>query len=135
MNLKFLLMADYASYSADQKLSVNGIFENIVGRDFPITHPILYVVSQLSASPAEYGRTCKLEITLLDEDAQNILLLGGQVVVPTPSGRRMGVTVNNIFALQNVVFPKPGRYQFSLLIDGDEKGELAFEVMMAEPMN
>jgi hypothetical protein len=36
--------------------------------------------------------------------------------------------VNAIIELKDIVFPKPGRYQFSVLVDKDFKGDLAIDV-------
>jgi hypothetical protein len=133
VELKFFLMADYASISADQKLSINGIFQNINALQFPTTHPVMYLVAQLQAGPAEYGRTFTLQIKLLGEDADVLTELSGKAIVPTPPVRGASAFVNNVIQLVNVVFPKPGRYQFSLLINDDQKGELEFELNQVSP--
>src|SRR5258706_1800892 len=120
VDLKFFLMADYASISVDQKLSISGIFQHINAAQFPANHPLLYLVAQLQAYPAEFGRTFRLQIKLLDEDANVLTELATMATAPTPTIRGMNALVNQIIQLGNIVFPKPGRYQFSLLVDGDQ---------------
>jgi hypothetical protein len=128
MELAFLLIADYANTTGDGKLNVMGIFQNIFAAQFPMTHPEMYVVAQFSAGPAEYGRRRRLEIKLLDEDAaQEIVSFSTDVEVPRGTGgQRVNMPV--VLRLVNTVFPKPGTYEFSVVLDEDLKGSLAIQV-------
>lgn len=128
MELSLLLAADYASTTVDGKLYVMGIFNQINASAFPATHAEMYLITQFTAPPHEYGRNFKLGIKLLDEDAGDVLSLSADAVVPhSPTGRR--VHLNNLLKLVNVVFPKPGVYEFSVLVDHDLKGTLAIDVL------
>jgi len=136
MELNFLLIADYANLSIDQKLNVMGIFESIQSAAFPMTHPEMYVVLRLEAGAAEYGRAFKLSVKLMDEDAGNSPVdLSFEVTVPTPPQRGSTVRVQPILRLSNTVFQKPGTYQLSVLVDGDENGTLALYVHQFQPQN
>jgi hypothetical protein len=128
MELAFLLVADYANTTGDGKLNVMGIFQNIFAVQFPVAHPEMYVIAQFTAGPAEYGKRRKLEIKLLDEDAaQEIVSFSTDVDVPRGTGG-LRVNVPVILRLVNTVFPKPGTYEFSVLLDDDLKGSLAVQV-------
>lgn len=133
MELKIFLMADYASISIDQKLSISGVFQAINAQQFPATHSLLYLVAQLKVPPAEFGRQFRLQIKLLDQDANVLTEVSMMATAPTPPIRGTGAFINQIVQLGNIVFPKPGPYQFSLLVDGDEKGELELEVNQIVP--
>ena len=134
MELNFLLVADCANVSVNQKLNVMGIFDAINSASFPMTHPEMYVVLRLAASPAEYGRAFKLGLKLIDEDAANVPVnLSLDVVVPMPSQRGGHINLQPILRLSNVAFATPGTYQFSVLVDGDEKGSLPLEVRQFQP--
>jgi hypothetical protein len=133
MELTFLHVAEYANSTEDKKLNVMGIFNNINATNFPAAHPEMYLVAQLSARASEYGRKFKLGIKLLNEDASKVIIdFQGDAEVPT--GRNgLPVNMNIMLRLVNTVFPEPGTYGFSVLVDGDEKGTLPIEVIQLPP--
>jgi len=132
MEVTLLLLADYANVAEGNKLNVMGIFTNLFSAGFPTMHAQMYLVMQMSASPAEYGRKCTITIKLLDEDARQTLIdLPIEREVPGGEGRR--VSINQIIRLTTIVFPQPGTYQFSVLIDNDEKATLALDVIKQPP--
>jgi hypothetical protein len=128
MELAFLLVADYANTTGDGKLNVMGIFQSIFAAQFPVAHPEMYFIAQFTAGPAEYGRRRKLEIKLLDEDAaQEIVSFSTEVEIPRGAGGQR-VNIPAVLRLVNTVFPKPGTYEFSVVLDEDLKGSLAIQV-------
>lgn len=128
MDLTFFLMADHASVTIDQKLNINGIFQNLSAMSFPALHPTLFLVTRLQASPAERGRRFRVTIKLLDEDGNELGVLSQVAGVPNPPINSRIIFVDQIFQLNGLQFPKAGDYQFSLLVDDDQKGELEFSV-------
>jgi hypothetical protein len=134
MELSFLLVADYANVTANGKLNIMGIFNNVFAQGFPTVHSEMYVVAQLTAPTGEFGRRFHLEIKLIDEDGQEVACFPTDHIVPEPPpglGRR--VEMNQILRLNNIVFPKPGVYEFRVLVDNDTKGTRAIEVAPAPP--
>ena len=131
MELTFLQVADYASMSQDGKLSIMGMFSQINVPSFPAGHPQMFVVVQFSVPPAEYGRQFKLTVKLIDEDGQENLSTPVLDQV-APRGVGSSVYANVILRLVGVVFPKPGTYEFSVLVDGDTKGSLPLTVLQIE---
>lgn len=127
MDLLVLLSADYANIAEGGKLNVMGIFRNIRSSTFPVRHPEMHLVVKLRASPAEYGQTRKLTIKLMDDDAKEMMNFSRDIDIPRPTGRQQ-LEINQILRLRDLVFLKPGSYQFSVLIDNDEKGTLPIEV-------
>lgn len=135
MEVTILLTADYANSTDNGKLNVMGIFTRIFTTDFPVLHPEMYLIIQLTAGAAEYGREIKLEVKLLDEDANEILNIKDiKHQVPREKSRRI-VNINQIIRLQGLVFEKAGSYEFSVLVDGDLKGALPLEVEKTELPN
>jgi hypothetical protein len=122
------LVADYANLTNDGKLNVMGIFTRLMATGFPTTHPEMFLVSQVTASPAEYGRPFKLAFKLLDEDAKPLVDIGFDQVVPHGQAGEE-VNINTLVRLNNVVFPKPGAYEFSVLVDWDVKQTLSIQVV------
>lgn len=130
MNATLLLLADYANTTADNKLNVMGIFTQIRAVNFPTVHPQMYLVAQLSANPAEYGRKFKFGIRLLDADAtKELVSLDGHGEVPTLDNGQPAV-LNFVISLPNLIFEKPGNYQVSLLVDNDEKATYSLDAVL-----
>lgn len=123
-----LLAADYASidhYSG--KLNVLGAFDRIYAQDFPTRHHAMHLVIKLGAELGEFGDTRKLIVKLMDEDANELLVIPMDFQVPNPSsGARP--EVNAIVELRDVEFPKPGRYEFRIFVDKDLKGDLRLDL-------
>jgi hypothetical protein len=40
--------------------------------------------------------------------------------------------VNAVIDLKDIIFPKPGKYQFVVLIDKDYKGEYSIDVLQSD---
>ena len=132
MDLRVLLVADYANVTREGKLNVMGRFTNISARQFPAVHPEMWLIAMLSAAPAEYNTTRKLTVKLLNEDATvEIMNWSRDITVPQgTAGRR--VEMNQIVRLAGLVFPSEGAYQFSFLVDNDEKGTLVIDLLKIE---
>lgn len=128
MEMLVLLCADYANIAEGGKLNVMGIFRNIRSASFPARHPEMHLIIKLSVSPAEYGQTRKLTVKLMDDDATTELVnFSRDIEIPQTVGRQKP-EINQILKLRDIMFPKPGTYQFSVLVDNDEKGTLPIEV-------
>lgn len=62
--VEYALFCDHASVSMDGKLSMNGIFERILTKDVPVTHPMMYVVTKLILPEGEHN----ISFTLMQKD-------------------------------------------------------------------
>ena len=124
MDVDTIMLADFASQSESQKLNVMGVFNRIMAKQFPARHPEMFIVTKISASNAEANTVRKLTIKILDEDATGEFLNYSRdiKVEARPGGMRF--EMNGILKVADVVFPKAGTYQISVLVDGDEKATL-----------
>lgn len=129
MEIHTLLVADYANVTEGGKLNVMGVFRQIFASEFPARHSQMYLITGLSASAAEYESERKLSIKLINEDATEELvhIIRDFKVPKNPSGYR--AEMNFIFQLRDIIFPKEGTYEFSVLLDKDEKGHYSIEVI------
>ena len=130
MKLLVLLVADYANMTKEGKLNVMGIFTNISTKGFPVRHSEMWLIAKLSASPAEYDTTRKLTVKLLNEDATvEVMSWSQDITVPHGTGGRR-VEISPLLRLVGLEFPSEGTYQFSLLVDSDEKGTLPIDLLL-----
>lgn len=129
MNVDTLLVADYANLAESGKLNVMGIFREIRTKKFPTIHPEMFLIIGMNASPAEYGKKRNITIKLINADAtQELVNMSHDIDVPKGGGGRK-VEINHILRLQGVQFPSAGTYQFSVLVDNDEKGAIPIELI------
>jgi hypothetical protein len=128
VDLKTILVADYANVAEGGKPNVMGIFRTINAETCPTRQPEMYFITTLTAGAGEFGRAATVGVKLMDSSAKQTLVdFSQQIVVPTAEGGRRA-EVNVIVRLRDVVFPDFGAYQFSVLVDNDEKGTLPIEV-------
>ena len=125
------LVADYANITGDGKLNVMGIFQVINAFNFPARHSSMHLVAKLAPELSEYGQKRTFTVILMDADGNHILQISGEFDVPKGDGGKKP-EVNIILDLKDVILPKPGRYQFVLLIDKDQKDELTLYVNQLE---
>jgi hypothetical protein len=132
VDLRTILVADYANVAEGGKPNVMGIFRAINAERCPTRQPEMYFIATLTAGVTEFGRQVTITVKLMDSDAKLTLVdFSQQTIVPTAQGGRRA-EVNVIVRLRDVVFPDFGAYQFSILVDNDEKGTLAIEVNKVE---
>jgi len=132
MKLLFLLAADYANVADGGKLNVMGIFQEIKAVTFPARHSSMHLVIKLAAELGEYGDTRTLNVKLRDPDGNEIMSISGAINIPKSSSGRVP-EVNTILQIKDLIFPKPGPYQFVVLVDKDYKGDLPLFVIKMEP--
>jgi len=128
MELLMILTADYANIALGDKLNVMGIFGTISSTSFPAKHSKMHLVIKLGAELGEYGQDRVMTIILNEPDGKEVLRFPMNIKVPEiKDGHRP--EINAIIELQDIIFPFPGRYHFTVLIDKDHKGSLPLDVV------
>lgn len=129
MDVKLALACDYASVSLDQKLNIMGTFSDVTVLAFPAALPPFFLVTAYEAHPAEFGSHKNLRIVFMDQDGQELGNIEQPITVqPGPMGQGRPVTVNHIVRLDSIVVPRPGPYQFTILVNGEVKETVAIHV-------
>jgi len=128
MELLTILAADYANVAQGGKLNVMGIFRNIYATNFPARHLSMMLVIKLGADLGEFGQERHLAIRLLDADGKELMRFESKAIVPTPTGGQRP-EIDAIIQINEIVFPVPGRYQFTVFVDKDVKGSLPIDVI------
>lgn len=132
MEVKLAVLADYANVTKEGKLNVMGLFTNINARVLPWVHPQMLLVWEAEAGPAEWETRKDVEIKLLDEAANQMLSIRGNLEVPRGEPGRP-VRINSIMSFNNVKFDSEGDYVFSILIGGETKENVSFRVSHTPP--
>jgi len=131
MELLTILAADYANIAQGGKLNVMGIFRNIYSTKFPALHPSMVLIIKLGAELGEYEDERTLTVKLLNPDGVELMKITNPIRIPEGKGGQRP-EVNAILALNGIVFPEPGRYQFSVQVDKDIKGGLPLDIIKVE---
>lgn len=129
MDVTFAVIASHANPSPGMDaVDIFGVTTGFAFRRFPSIIGDLMVVVEFTAGVVEFGTLRILEVVLLDEDGKE-LDRKEQVIESVPSekaGRRSIFSVP--FRFSNIKIDKPGDYQFSVLINNDEKRSIPLYV-------
>ncbi len=128
MEVKFAVLADYASITREGKLNVLGIFDTINAPTLPMGLPLFYVVVSYEAGAAEFDSIKNVEIVLCDEDGNRILGMNQELKIARPQVKGTMVTANQIAGIVGCQFNKTGSYQFDILVNGDSKKTISLRV-------
>lgn len=108
LRLAYTVFCDDVRLEVGNKLSLMGVFHQILVQHFPVTVMKFAVVSQWRGD----GRHLS-EVRILTDDRQKAVVLAE----PSPFEIATGGVANNISFFFNVEFPQPGRYRVQTLID------------------
>lgn len=110
------MLADYALFDQQGKLSVMGLFRHVWVQGFPAVHPRTHLVLRLRGRRTEIGEH-QLRIRFLDAEGHE--LLGGEGTVrfgEPPAG------ITDVEAAAVLVFdiplPRAGAYRFEITVNG-----------------
>ena len=126
----FAVLADYANITSDGKLNIMGIFDLIRASSFPTIHPQMRLVLRLQGSPAERGTIKSIEIKMLDADGKHLLEFATTLSIPETAP--LNPEFPQIIELNGIPFMHPGTYEFSILVNGEEKATVPFSVVLVE---
>ena len=126
------MAADYANVAQGAKINVMGIFRAIYATNFPARHPSMFLVLKFGADIGEYGDERTLVIKLHNPDGREIMKHEQPMKIPMPQGGQRP-EMNFLLQINDIVFPSPGIYQFSIHVDKDLKGDLALDVLPLVP--
>src|SRR5436309_887217 len=117
MQIRIAVLADYTNITDNGKLNILGIFSQIQAAQVPVVHSQMQVVIQFAFELIEVG-TKNIHIILQYADGNQILSLEGTLNIAKPTTPDP-VIINQVLALQNVVFPQFGSYEFVIELDGE----------------
>jgi hypothetical protein len=108
LRLNFTIFCDDVRLEMGNKLSLMGVFHQLIFQHFPVTLMKFAVVSQWRGA-GEYLS----EVRILTPDRRQAVVLSE----PSPFEVAPGGVANNISFFFNVVFPAPGKFYVQTLIN------------------
>ena len=125
-------LADFASTTADGKLNVLGLFDEITpDGDFPYRWPRLYLVLSFALSSDEAKATHTIQVVLRDGEGNAVLTINENLNVRYLDHSRQRLAVHSIIELSDVCFESAGDYRFS--IESESKALGAAPLRVNEP--
>ena len=120
MDIQVAVLCDYAA-DYQGKLCVQGAFDTLFTRQFPVIHPACALALRLCLTPEDTGDH-KLGISIVDEDGVALdkerMPIVGDLKVALPEGASF-LTRNLIMNFQGLRFEKSGNYSVDITLDGD----------------
>jgi hypothetical protein len=133
MHLALILLADYAAADAAGKLNILGAFTNLYAFQFPVKHPLMYLVMKFQPAPGEYGDSRTLRIVLIDQDGGELHAIAHNIEIPRIKHGQLP-EINAIISFRDLEFIRPGHYEFRVFIDKEQKGEAPLVVTHLKPL-
>ncbi|MCI7698285.1 MAG: DUF6941 family protein [Akkermansia sp.] len=120
MDIQVAVLCDYAA-DYQGKLCVQGAFDTLFARQFPVVHPACALALRLCLTPEDSGDH-KLGISIVDEDGVALdkerMPIVGDLKVGLPEGASF-LTRNLIMNFQGLRFEKSGNYSVDVTFDGE----------------
>jgi hypothetical protein len=134
MKTLLFLTADYANLTLDNKVNILGIFNQVFASRFPTLVSQFHLVAKVGLEPGEEPKNRKLTLYLVGEDAnaEKIKIFEETFDFPERLG---GLDPEHamIIAMQGMVFPKQGTYQFLLHVDDRWQASLSLYLREQAP--
>lgn len=128
MECQFAFIADSAQQ--DRKLHALGIgWDTLYAPSLPSVHPMMSFVAKLEGSIAENGEK-DMVLRLIDADGVDVVPpLSNKIRLDVKPPRLTG-TINIALGFSGITFSKYGGYAFHLIVQGNEKARVAFNIAM-----
>jgi hypothetical protein len=123
LRLSYTIFCDDVRLEVGNKLSLMGIFHQVMVQQFPVTVMKFAVVSQWRGE----GRHMS-EVRILTGDRRKALVLAE----PSPFEVAPGGVANNISFFFNVEFPAPGTYRVQTLVDSSLADEQELTILRVD---
>lgn len=123
LELAYTIFCDDVRLEVGNKLSLMGVFHQIMVQQFPVSVMKFAVVHQWRGEGAHLS-----EVRILSQDRQQPIVLSQ----PTPFEIAPGGVANNISFFFNVVFHAPGQYWVQTLVNSSLHDEQALTILAAD---
>ncbi len=116
MRLPLALVCDHAEQTADGKLDIRGVFNDLAAPGFPAKHDMVLVMA-VEWSRDDVGHY-DFEVNLAGPSGQSTMTIQGHSEVDRRDPGRPPARTQIVMPLRDVIFPEPGSYHFQIRIKG-----------------
>jgi len=116
METEIFTLCDFAQDN-QSKLTIVGTFDSIQSPQFPVTHPGCAIACRLRFGVKETGDH-EFKIQLTDSTGKDLLQPVTGIITVRPPANGQFAAANIVLNFNQLQFPQPGRYSFSLMVDG-----------------
>jgi hypothetical protein len=131
MHIQLALVCDDARMRPDGKMDVEGVFNDLAAPGFPAKQERMVLVTTIEWDRGEEGRN-KFKVDLVGPDGRPSLTLDGETEVDRRPADRPPPRTRLIMPLENVVFPRAGKYTFEVRVKGKKLRGPSIFVMEVE---
>lgn len=116
METEIFTLCDFAQDN-QSKLTIVGTFDSIQAPQFPVTHPGCAIACRLRFGVKETGDH-DFKIQLTDGTGKDMIQPVTGVITVRPPVNGQFAAANIVLNFNQLQFEQPGRYSFSLMVDG-----------------
>jgi hypothetical protein len=116
----------------DGTLNIYGVFDEMSAPGKPCVIDHMVIVVAVSGDAAEVGYKRTISIPLMAPDGEKVGTVTREFVLPKAGREGSRPHLRLAFNLQNVLFPEPGPYHFSVMIDNDVKRTIPVYINVRE---
>lgn len=128
MEIDLALLADAATVDSSGKLNILGVFDRIAAPHFPVQHGRLALVIRFHGGMADVGAH-PVAIRMMGPGGEVLRLEGTIQVGPPLQGTGGVLRIPQVFNLDGVVLPEPGRFSFDVSVDGTRRVSIPLEAV------
>jgi hypothetical protein len=132
-----ILVSTLCDFAADYqgKLCIQGGFDTLVARQFPVVHPSCALALRLCITPDDEGKHT-MELSIVDPDGipldKQRMPIKIELPVPTLPEDAAFLTRNLIMNFQGLKFDIPGNYSVDIKIDGELSSRIPFRLIQVQ---
>jgi hypothetical protein len=131
MRLQLALVCDHAEQTADGKLDLRGVFNDLAAPGFPAKHDMVLVMA-IEWKRDDIGHY-DFEVTMTGPSGKTAMTIQGHSDVDRRDPARPPARTQVVMPLREVIFPEPGVYSFQIRIKGRDYDGPSLFLMELEP--
>jgi len=132
MHIQLALVCEDARMRPDGKMDVVGVFNDLAAPGFPAKQERMVLVTTIEWERGEEGRN-KFRVDLMGPDGRPSLTVDGETEVDGRPADRPPPRTRLIMPLENVIFPRAGKYNFEVRVLGKKLRGPSLFVMEVAP--
>ncbi len=117
MHVQLAMVCDDARMRRDGKMDVEGVFNDLTAPGFPARQDRMVLVTTIEWDREDEGRH-NFRVELVGPEGRPSITIEGHTDVDRRPADRPPPRTRLILPLENVVFPRPGRYAFEIRVKG-----------------